>query len=151
MQHRHGCSLRMETSNVEAMRARCSWLSFGSAGCYPVRLCTDAGDCRYQAIEDLLDRLDQDYRHIDRNFEDYDEQRWRLVLVQPVGNAWEHALCCDIPCFPTTAHGQLLMGEVNKQARIAYQPTSGFAGEDSYHLVDTMNGLERAVTVTVRR
>ena len=49
------------------------------------------------------------------------------------------------------AHGQLLMGAVNGRARVAYQPTSGFAGEDSYHLVDTMNGLERAVTVTVRR
>jgi hypothetical protein len=43
------------------------------------------------------------------------------------------------------------MGAVNRRARVAYQPTSGFAGEDSYHLVDTMNGLERAVTITVRQ
>jgi len=49
------------------------------------------------------------------------------------------------------AHGDLLMGEVNKRRRIAYKPASGFVGEDTYTMVNVMNNLVLVVTVTVGR
>jgi hypothetical protein len=47
------------------------------------------------------------------------------------------------------AHGQLVMGEVSNRARVAYRPAAGFAGEDRYRIIDTLNNAERAVTITV--
>jgi hypothetical protein len=45
------------------------------------------------------------------------------------------------------SHGEVLMGEVNKRARVAYKPAPGFTGEDTYTIVDTMtarSGLYRS-------
>jgi hypothetical protein len=49
------------------------------------------------------------------------------------------------------AHGELVMGEVDKKARIAYRPAPGFAGVDTYTLMNTMTNSERVVTVTVSK
>jgi hypothetical protein len=49
------------------------------------------------------------------------------------------------------AHGELVMGEVDKNARIAYRPAPGFVGVDTYTLMNTMNNSERVVTVTVSK
>jgi hypothetical protein len=49
------------------------------------------------------------------------------------------------------AHGEILMGEANQKARIAYKPASGFVGEDSFVIVNKMTHSQRPVTVTVVR
>ena len=48
-------------------------------------------------------------------------------------------------------HGELMMGEVSKRARIEYRPVAAFAGEDTYTIVDVMTNMERVVRVTVSR
>ena len=47
------------------------------------------------------------------------------------------------------AHGELLMGEVSQKTRIAYKPTAGFTGNDSFVIVNKTSNSERAVSVTV--
>jgi len=47
------------------------------------------------------------------------------------------------------AHGQLMMGQVGQKMRVAYKPTAGFAGNDSFSLVNETTGGERTVSVTV--
>lgn len=49
------------------------------------------------------------------------------------------------------AHGEIVMGEINQRARIAYRPTSGFVGNDSFVIVNKMTHSERPVAVTVIR
>ena len=49
------------------------------------------------------------------------------------------------------AHGEILMGEVNQKARIAYMPVSGFTGGDSFVLVNEITHSEMPVAVTVVR
>jgi hypothetical protein len=49
------------------------------------------------------------------------------------------------------AHGEILMGEANQKARIAYKPATGFVGEDSFVIVNKMTHSERPVAVTVLR
>jgi type II secretion system GspH-like protein len=46
-------------------------------------------------------------------------------------------------------HGQLLMGAVQNNARVAYMPATGFTGGDTFTLVDKTTGTERTVTVSV--
>ena len=46
-------------------------------------------------------------------------------------------------------HGEVLMGEVNQKARIAYKPVSGFTGSDSFVLVNKITHSEMPVAVTV--
>jgi hypothetical protein len=47
------------------------------------------------------------------------------------------------------AHGELVMGTVDKKARIAYRPVAGFVGVDTYTLMNTTTNSERVVTVSV--
>jgi hypothetical protein len=57
-----------------------------------------------------------------------------------------------VPTFRVTqlpAHGEMLMGEVNNRARIAYRPAPGFVGVDAFTIVDRMSNIERAVTINV--
>ena len=49
------------------------------------------------------------------------------------------------------AHGEILMGEANQRARIAYKPAAGFVGEDSFVIVNKMTNSHRPVAVTVVR
>jgi hypothetical protein len=49
------------------------------------------------------------------------------------------------------AHGELLMGTVEKRARVAYRPSRDFEGEDSYVLMGTLTNAERVVTITISR
>jgi hypothetical protein len=46
-------------------------------------------------------------------------------------------------------HGEILMGEVNQNTRIAYKPVSGFIGHDSFVIVDKITNSERPVVITV--
>lgn len=48
-------------------------------------------------------------------------------------------------------HGEILLGEVNQKARIAYRPTAGFEGTDSFVIVNSMTNSVRTVAVTVVR
>jgi hypothetical protein len=41
------------------------------------------------------------------------------------------------------------MGEVNQMSRIAYKPTPGFTGDDSFVIVNEMTHNQRPVMVTV--
>jgi hypothetical protein len=47
------------------------------------------------------------------------------------------------------AHGEVMMGEVNHRARIAYRPAPGFTGEDGFDIANRVTNSERSVTVTV--
>jgi hypothetical protein len=47
------------------------------------------------------------------------------------------------------AHGEVVMGAVGMKARIAFKPEAGFAGTDTYSLMNTLNHSERVVTITV--
>jgi hypothetical protein len=48
-------------------------------------------------------------------------------------------------------HGQVVMGAVGMKARIAFKPEAGFAGSDTYTLMNTLNNSERVVTITITR
>jgi hypothetical protein len=49
------------------------------------------------------------------------------------------------------AHGELLMGAVEKRARVAYRPSKDFVGEDTYVLIGSLTNAERVVTITITR
>jgi len=57
-----------------------------------------------------------------------------------------------VPSYHVTkspAHGELVMGAVDKKARIAYRPVAGFVGVDTYTLMNTTTNSERVVMVSV--
>ena len=57
-----------------------------------------------------------------------------------------------VPSYHVTkppAHGELVMGALDKKARIAYRPVAGFVGVDTYTLMNTTTNSERVVTVSV--
>jgi len=47
------------------------------------------------------------------------------------------------------AHGEVVTGAVDQQARIAYRPAPGFLGGDSFLIVNGTTNSQRPVTVTI--
>jgi hypothetical protein len=55
----------------------------------------------------------------------------------------------DFRVIRPPAHGELLMGEVDKRTRVAYKPAPGFTGEDTFQIVDKTTASERVFTLTI--
>jgi hypothetical protein len=95
----------------------------------------------------LLVRQQQDVLPVSSSLEMRNDGGWCGWLATAVMRSLLFAPTINLAVPPS--HGQILIAPEGKGTRIAYKPSAGFVGTDTFTVSDPLTGIDRLVTVTV--